>query len=62
MLWTLLFYVLLGALLSWPCWRLVRHVLHARQSLRCVQPYNPTVPHSSHQDLLPDSARAQGFK
>ena len=40
----------------------LRHVLHARQSLRCVQPYQPAVPHSSHQDLLPDSARAQGFE
>lgn len=42
----LLFYILLGALLAWPCWLLLRRALHARRPLRCVQPYRPRLPHS----------------
>ena len=38
--WVLV-HVLLGALLAWPCARLLRRVLQARQPLRCVQPYRP---------------------
>lgn len=41
--WVLV-YVLLGALLAWPCARLLRRVLQARQPLRCVQPYRPALP------------------
>ena len=41
--WVLV-YVLLGALLAWPCARLLRRVLQARQPLRCVQRYRPALP------------------
>jgi len=40
----LLFYMLLGALLAWPCWLLLRRAQQARQPLRCVQPYQPRLP------------------
>lgn len=40
-LWTLLFYILLGAMLAWPCWLLLRHMRHIRQPPRCVQRYQP---------------------
>lgn len=40
----LLIYMLLGALLAWPCWLLLRRVQRARQPLRCVQPYRPELP------------------
>lgn len=40
----LLFYVVLGALLAWPCWLLLRRVRHAHRPLRCVQPYRPALP------------------
>ena len=42
----LLFYIALGALLAWPCWLVVRRIRHARQPLRCVQPYRPNLPPS----------------
>lgn len=40
----LLFYIVLGALLAWPCWLLLRRVQHAHRPLRCVQPYRPALP------------------
>ena len=40
--WVLV-YVLLGALLAWPCAGLLRRVLQARQPLRCVLPYRPVL-------------------
>lgn len=40
----LLFYIVLGALLAWPCWLLLRRVRHAHRPLRCVQPYRPAPP------------------
>lgn len=43
-LWMLLFYVLLGAVMAWPCWLLLNRVLRARQPLICVQPYRPSLP------------------
>ncbi|MES2609670.1 MAG: hypothetical protein V4679_05475 [Pseudomonadota bacterium] len=43
----LLVYIVLGALLAWPCWLLVRRVRHARRPLRCVQPYRPQLPPST---------------
>ena len=39
----MLVYVLLGALLAWPCSRLLCRMLQARQPLRCVQPYRPVL-------------------
>lgn len=41
---TLLMYVLLGALLAWPSWLVLRRAFHARRPLRCVQPYRPQLP------------------
>lgn len=40
----LLLYMLLGALLAWPCWLLLRRAQRARQPLRCVRPYKPGPP------------------
>lgn len=40
----LLLYMLLGALLAWPCWLLLRRAQRARQPLRCVKPYRPGLP------------------
>lgn len=40
----MLAYVLLGAVLAWPCGWLLRRFLQARQPLRCVQPYRPHLP------------------
>lgn len=40
----LLLYTVLGALLAWPCWLVLRRLRHARQPLRCVQPYRPQLP------------------
>ena len=40
----LLLYTVLGALLAWPCWRVLRRLRHARRPLRCVQPYRPQLP------------------
>ena len=48
--WVLV-YVLLGALLAWPCARLLRRVLQARQPLRCVLPYRPVL--SPKETLVP---------
>lgn len=42
----LLLYTVLGALLAWPCWLLLRRVRHERRPLRCVQPYRPQLPSS----------------
>lgn len=42
----LLLYIALGALLAWPCWLVARRIRHARQPLRCVQPYRPDLPAS----------------
>jgi hypothetical protein len=42
----LLIYTVLGALLAWPCWLLLRRARHARRPLRCVQPYRPQLPSS----------------
>ena len=42
----LLLYMLLGALLAWPCWLVLRRLRHARRPLRCVQPYRPQLPPS----------------
>ena len=39
----MLVYVLLGALLAWPCARLLRRMRQARQPLRCVLPYRPVL-------------------
>jgi hypothetical protein len=44
-------YMLLGALLAWPCAWLLRRVLQARHPLRCVQPYRPHLPPS--ESLIP---------
>lgn len=55
MLWTQLFYVLLGALLAWPCWLLLARALRGRQSLRCVQRYQPHLPHPINTPHLPRS-------
>ena len=42
----LLLYTVLGALLAWPCWLVLRRLRHARRPLRCVQPYRPQLPPS----------------
>lgn len=36
-------WMLLGVLLAWPCWLLLRRVRQALQPLRCVQPYRPVL-------------------
>lgn len=38
---TLFIYIMLGALLGWPCWLALRRALNQRRPLRCVQPYQP---------------------
>lgn len=40
----LLLYTVLGALLAWPCWLVLRRLRHAHRPLRCVQPYRPALP------------------
>lgn len=40
----LLLYIVLGALLAWPCWLVLRRLRHAHRPLRCVQPYRPSLP------------------
>lgn len=40
----LLLYIVLGSLLAWPCWLVLRRVRHAHRPLRCVQPYQPLLP------------------
>lgn len=40
----LLLYMLLGALLAWPCGLLLRRAQRAHQPLRCVRPYRPELP------------------
>lgn len=46
----LLVYMLLGALLTWPCWLLLRRALRTRHPLRCVQPYRPHLPQADATD------------
>ena len=46
----LLLYMLLGALLAWPSWLLLRRAQRARQPLRCVQPYRPRLPQTGQGD------------
>ena len=40
----LLLYTVLGALLAWPCWLVLRRLRHARRPLRCVQASRPQLP------------------
>lgn len=42
----LLLYIMLGALLAWPCWLVLHRLRHAHRPLRCVQPYHPQPPPS----------------
>lgn len=43
----LLLYMLLGALLAWPCWLLLRRAQRERLPLRCVKPYRPRLPQTA---------------
>ena len=52
----LLLYLLLGVLLAWPCWLLLRRALNAHRPLRCVRPYHPHLPPSDISDALPPPA------
>ena len=57
-LWMLLFYVLLGVLLAWPCGLLLRRALRARQPLVCVRPYRPRLPRAEASDpAMPPAAQ-----
>jgi len=57
-LWMLLFYVLLGVLLAWPCWLLLRRALRASQPLICVHPFRPGLPRADPSDsTMPPAAQ-----
>jgi len=57
-LWMLLFCVLLGILLAWPCGLLLRRALRARQPMVCVRPYRPHLPRADVSDAaMPPAAQ-----
>ena len=57
-LWMLLFYMLLGVLLAWPCGLLLRRALRVRQPLACVRPYRPCLPCAQASDpAMPPAAQ-----
>jgi hypothetical protein len=61
-LWMLLFYVLLGILLAWPCGLLLRRALRARQPMVCVRPYRPRLPRADASDAAMPPAAQQNKK